>query len=62
MPSMYTISQQDVSVRPELESMIAYLPGESLVAFSVRTGIPIHRIIKLNSNESPFGPVPSLVA
>jgi histidinol-phosphate aminotransferase len=58
---MYTISQQDVSVRPELESMTAYLPGESLVAFSARTGIPVHSIIKLNSNESPYGPVPSAV-
>ena len=58
---MYTISQQDVSVRPELESMTAYLPGESLVAFSTRTGIPIEQIIKLNSNESPYGPVPSAI-
>src|SRR5438876_3790111 len=58
---MYTTSQQDVSIRPELESMTAYKPGESLVAFSTRTGIPIHRITKLNSNESPFGPVPSVI-
>jgi histidinol-phosphate aminotransferase len=58
---MYTISRYDVSVRPELESMTAYLPGESLVAFSTRTGMPIHRIIKLNSNESPYGPVPSAI-
>jgi histidinol-phosphate aminotransferase len=58
---MYTISQYDVSVRPELESMTAYLPGESLVAFCSRTGIPVHRIIKLNSNESPYGPVPSAI-
>jgi len=58
---MYTISQQDVSVRPELESMTAYLPGESLAAFSARTGIPAHHIIKLNSNESPYGPVPSVI-
>src|SRR5947208_9346574 len=61
MSFMYTISQHDVSVRPELESMTAYLPGESLVAFSTRTGIPIHCIIKLNSNESPYGPVPSAI-
>jgi histidinol-phosphate aminotransferase len=58
---MFTTSQQDVSVRPELESMTAYLPGESLVAFSARTGIPVHRITKLNSNESPYGPVPSAI-
>ena len=58
---MYTISQQLVSVRPELESMAEYLPGESLEAFSTRTGIPINRIVKLNSNESPYGPVPSVI-
>jgi histidinol-phosphate aminotransferase len=61
MPFMYTISQYNVSVRPELERVTTYLPGESLVAFSTRTGIPIHRIIKLNSNESPYGPVPSAI-
>jgi len=58
---MHTISQYDVSVRSELESMTAYLPGESLVAFSTRSGIPIQHIIKLNSNESPYGPVPSAI-
>jgi len=58
---MYTISQCDVGVRPELVSMSTYLPGESLVAFSMRTGIPIQHIIKLNSNESPYGPVSSAI-
>jgi histidinol-phosphate aminotransferase len=58
---MYITSQQDVSVRPELDYMTAYLPGESLGAFSARTGIPVHRIMKLNSNESPYGPVPSVI-
>ncbi len=55
-----TTAQLAVSVRPELESMTAYLPGESLDAFSARTGIPVDRIIKLNSNESPYGPVPAV--
>lgn len=58
---MCITSQLDISVRPELESMSAYVPGESLAAFSARTGIPVHRIIKLNSNESPYGPVPSVI-
>src|SRR2546430_4249372 len=61
MLSMYTTSQYKVSARPELESMAEYLPGESLEAFSTRTGIPIHCIIKLNSNESPYGPVPPVI-
>ena len=58
---MYTTSQLAVSVRPELESMTAYLPGESLDTFSARTGIPVDHIIKLNSNESPYGPVPAVI-
>ena len=58
---MYTTSRHNVSVRPELESLAEYLPGESLEAFSARTGIPIHCIIKLNSNESPYGPGPSVL-
>src|SRR6266566_1969907 len=58
---MYTTSQHNVSVRPELESMAEYMPGESLVSFSTRTGIPMDCIIKLNSNESPYGPLPSVI-
>ncbi len=57
-----TTTQLDVSVRPELESMTAYLPGESLDAFSARTGVPLDRIIKLNSNESPYPPVATAIA
>ncbi|MBE3559874.1 MAG: histidinol-phosphate transaminase [Ktedonobacteraceae bacterium] len=51
-----------VSARPELDRMAEYTPGESLEAFSVRTGIPVDQLIKLNSNESPYGPVPSVLA
>src|SRR6266513_3677582 len=58
---MFITSQQEVDVRPKLENMTIYQPGESLIAFSARTGIPIHSIIKLNSNESPYGPVPSAI-
>jgi len=38
---MYTFSPRIVSVRPELERMAEYVPGESLESFSVRTGIPV---------------------
>ncbi len=41
--------------------MQAYTPGESLESFSRRTGIPIEAIIKLNANESPYGPVPAAI-
>jgi len=43
-----------VQVRPEIARVEAYVPGESLDAFSARTGVPIDRLIKLNSNESPY--------
>jgi histidinol-phosphate aminotransferase len=58
---MYTTSPRIARVRPELECMAEYLPGESLEAFSLRTGIPINDLIKLNSNENPYGPVPSVM-
>src|SRR5437588_6164711 len=47
---------QIVHVRPELERMNEYVPGESAEAFSTRTGIPIDKLIKLNSNENPYSP------
>ena len=47
-----------VQVRPELARVEDYVPGESLAAFSARTGVPVDRLIKLNSNESPFPPSP----
>lgn len=49
-------SPQIVHVRPELEHMTEYIPGESAEAFSIRTGIPIDKLIKLNSNENPYSP------
>ncbi len=48
-----------IAVRADIEQMSAYIPGESLQAFSLRTGIPVESIIKLNANESPYGPVPA---
>lgn len=50
-----------VHVRPEMDRMAAYIPGESLETFSARTGISIEHIIKLNSNESPYGPAPEVI-
>ncbi|MGH2518059.1 MAG: hypothetical protein ACRDHP_20640, partial [Ktedonobacterales bacterium] len=47
-----------VQVRPELARVEDYVPGESLAAFSARTGVPMDRLIKLNSNESPYPPSP----
>lgn len=47
-----------VQVRPEIAGIKEYVPGESLDAFSARTGVPVDRLIKLNSNESPYEPSP----
>ncbi len=47
-----------VQVRPEIARVEDYIPGESLEAFSARTGVPTERLIKLNSNESPYPPSP----
>lgn len=58
---MDTFSSRQVQVRPELDRMAAYIPGESLEAFSERTGIPVDQLIKLNSNESPYGPAPQVL-
>ncbi len=54
-------STRPVHVRPELDRMASYIPGESLETFSARTGIPIQDLIKLNSNESPYGPPPQVL-
>lgn len=58
---MYIDSSRPVHVRPELDRIAAYIPGESQEAFSARTGIPIQQLIKLNSNESPYGPPPQVL-
>lgn len=59
---MQSVKSAAVPVRPELERVAAYIPGESLEAFSARVGIPVERLVKLNSNESPYGPSPRVLA
>src|SRR5437763_9744403 len=59
---MYTYSPHLVRVRPELERLAEYIPGESPEAFSIRTGISVDSLIKLNSNESPYGPAPAVLS
>ena len=51
-----------LQIRPEVARVETYIPGESLDAFSARTGVPIERLIKLNSNESPYPPTPQVAA
>src|SRR5437016_13756825 len=61
MMSFFSPSMRYTSVRPELDHIVEYIPGESLEAFSARTGIPLHRLVKLNSNESPYPPIPEVL-
>ena len=58
---MHTYPPTIIQARPELDQMAEYIPGESLETFSARTGIPVHQLIKLNSNESPYGPAPQVL-
>ncbi len=51
-------ANERVQVRHDIANVETYVPGESLTAFSARTGVPVERLIKLNSNESPYGPSP----
>jgi len=57
----FSSSIRYTDVRPELDRVVGYVPGESLEAFSKRTGMPFHQIVKLNSNESPYPPIPQVM-
>ena len=59
--SFFSPSMGYTGVRPELDCVVEYIPGESLEAFNQRTGIPFDHIVKLNSNESPYPPVPEVL-
>ena len=59
---MQLMKRVAVSVRPELEQVAPYVSGETLAAFSARVGIPVERLVKLNSNESPYPPSPRVQA
>src|SRR6266699_4339082 len=61
MMSFFSPSIGYTGVRPELDCIVEYIPGESLEAFSGRTGIPLAQLAKLNSNESPYPPIPEVL-
>ena len=50
----------DALIRPELAPMVAYAPG--LRASDVRERSGHEHVIKLSSNENPYGPFPSAIA
>ena len=46
------------SFRPAVEALTDYEPGRSVQEVSREFGIPLADIIKLASNENPYGPSP----
>ena len=43
--SFFSPSIGYTGVRPELDCIVEYIPGESLEAFSKRTRIPLHQLV-----------------
>lgn len=50
-----------VRIRRDIESMSAYTPTTSLEVFAERLGMAPGDLIKLDANENPFGPSPSVI-
>ena len=45
-------------LRPEIADMEEYVPIQPFEVLSQRLGIPADRIVKLDANENPYGPLP----
>lgn len=48
-------------VRPEIAQLEAYTPIQPFEVLSKRLGIAAREIVKLDANENPYGPVPTVV-
>ncbi len=48
-------------LRPEVSAMEEYTPIQPFEVLSKRLGLPVSRIVKLDANENPYGPVPAVV-
>ena len=48
-------------LNPQLADIEEYAPVEPFEVLSARLGIPADRIVKLDANENPYGPVPAVV-
>jgi histidinol-phosphate aminotransferase len=49
-------------LNPTLETLPVYQPGRPIEEVARELGIPAKQIIKLASNENPFGPSPKALA
>ncbi|OUC07707.1 hypothetical protein RY27_13290, partial [Litorilinea aerophila] len=47
-------------LRPHIREMEEYTPIQPFEVLSKRLGIPAARIVKLDANENPYGPVPGV--
>ncbi len=47
-------------VRPHVASLAPYVPIKPFEVVSAELGLPIERIIKLDANENPYGPIPAV--
>ena len=47
-------------LNPHLADLEAYAPIEPFEVLSARLGIPAERIVKLDANENPYGPLPAV--
>ncbi|MEZ4733163.1 MAG: histidinol-phosphate transaminase [Caldilineaceae bacterium] len=45
-------------LRPEIADLEEYVPIQPFEVLSQRLGIPAERIVKLDANENPYGPLP----
>ena len=54
-------SQYSALLNPHLAELAEYAPIEPLEVLSARLGIPVERIVKLDANENPYGPLPAAV-
>jgi len=48
-------------VRPEIADLEEYTPILPFEVLSKRLGIAVERIVKLDANENPYGPVPAVM-
>ncbi|MBX3013838.1 MAG: histidinol-phosphate transaminase [Caldilineaceae bacterium] len=47
-------------LRPEIAGLEEYVPIQPFEVLSQRLGIPADRIVKLDANENPYGPLPAV--
>lgn len=61
MPSIgpTTLDPRDLA-RPAVLELEEYIPIQPFEVLTKRLGVPAHQIIKLDANENPYGPLPSV--